>query len=106
MKILANKDNNIVLCFAKTAEVSQTGIMVDRGLGTQCNYCDVANINVFDAEVTIPGDFMQGKYLYTIDGGLAINSNYTPYVSPEQRIAELEAQNAQMLLALVNGGLM
>ena len=29
-----------------------------------------------------------------------------PVKTPEQQIAELQAQNAQMLLALVNGGLM
>lgn len=42
-------------------------------------------------DVTVPEDYEDGKYLYE-NGELVLDESWEPYVSPEERIAELERQ--------------
>lgn len=50
--------------------------------------------------VDIPSDYVDGKYFYE-SGEFVLNEDWTPPpLSPEERIAELEAQN-EMLLTCV-----
>lgn len=43
--------------------------------------------------VTLPEDYEEGKYFYE-NGEFVLNESWKPYVSPEERIAELEEQVA------------
>ena len=43
--------------------------------------------------VTLPEDYEGGKYFYE-NGEFVLNESWKPYVSPEERIAELEEQVA------------
>ena len=49
--------------------------------------------------VELPDDYEDGKYFFE-DGEFVLNSEWKPYVSTEERIAELEAQN-EMLMSCV-----
>jgi len=40
-------------------------------------------------DVTIPSDYVDGKYFYE-NGEFVLNEDWKPYVSPEERIAQLE----------------
>ena len=39
--------------------------------------------------VELPSDYVDGKYFYE-NGGFVLNEEWKPYVSPEERIAQLE----------------
>lgn len=43
--------------------------------------------------VTLPEDYEPGKYFYE-DGEFIVNDDWQPYISPEERIAELETMVA------------
>jgi hypothetical protein len=46
--------------------------------------------------VTLPEDYEDGKYFY-VNGRFVLNENWKPYVSTEERMAQLEAQNEMLL---------
>ena len=46
--------------------------------------------------VELPSDYVDGKYFYE-NGEFILNENWAPYVSPEERIAILETQNADSI---------
>ena len=46
-------------------------------------------------DVTLPEDYEDGKYLYQ-NGEFVFNEGWKPYVSTEERIANLEAENAML----------
>ena len=50
-------------------------------------------------DVELPSDFEEGKYFYE-NGKFVLNEDWQPYVpmpSTEERISELEAQNAMLM---------
>lgn len=47
-------------------------------------------------DVTLPDDYVDGKYFFE-NGEFVLDENWEPYVSPEERIAELEAQNEMLM---------
>lgn len=50
--------------------------------------------------VEIPDDYVPGKYLY-VDGSLILNDDYVEYKTTEERLAELEEQNAMLTECLL-----
>lgn len=51
-------------------------------------------------DVTLPDDFERGNKYFFENGEFVLNEEWKPYISPEERLAELEAQN-EMLMACV-----
>lgn len=51
--------------------------------------------------VTLPEDYEDGKYFY-VNGRFVLNENWKPYVSTEERIAQLEAQNRLLMLCIMD----
>lgn len=45
--------------------------------------------------VTLPDDYVSGAYFYE-NGEFVVNEDWEPYVSPEERIAALEEENAYL----------
>lgn len=45
--------------------------------------------------VTLPEDYVDGLYFYE-NGEFVVNEDWEPYVSPEERIAALEEENAYL----------
>lgn len=50
--------------------------------------------------VTLPDDYESGAYFYE-NGEFVLNEEWEPYVSTEDRIAELEAQNEMLKTCLL-----
>jgi hypothetical protein len=50
--------------------------------------------------VEIPSDYEDGKYFFE-DGEFVLNAEWKPYVSMEERMAELEAQNEMLMSCLL-----
>ncbi len=50
--------------------------------------------------VTIPSDYVDGKYFFE-NGEFILNKEWKPYVSIEDRMAELEAQNEMLMSCLL-----
>jgi len=72
----------------------------------QVAYRYMANSDISTAEVSvIPEGVQPLAYLY-VDGAFVKNPDYVPYISPEKEFASLESIQAQVVLALVTGGLM
>ena len=51
-------------------------------------------------DVEIPSDYEDGKYFYE-NGEFILNAEWKPYVSMEDRMAELEAQNEMLMSCLL-----
>ena len=45
--------------------------------------------------VTVPSDYVDGKYFYE-NGEFVLNADWKPYVSTEERVAQIEEQLANM----------
>lgn len=100
--IITRKTDDVITNIATISELQGENLLVD-------NSYFIARINedynVYP-DVETSDSIAPEQYIYTVSNGFIKNINYKPYVSNEAAIAELQAQNAQMLLALVNGGLL
>lgn len=65
------------------------------GVGTFL-YAAADDGSVLVKNVTLPEDYEDGKYFY-VNGRFVLNENWKPYVSTEERMAQLEAQNEMLL---------
>ena len=97
-KILTDINTDVVVFIGNKADIVSNGIDVG-GLV----YANSDGFNIIEVE-SIDDSIKVQKYKY-INGNFVLNSDYTEPVN-QNDVAELQAQNAQMLLALVNGGLM
>lgn len=98
-KVLVNKGDNSVI------HVSNIAIEVENGIdvgGIVFGAVDV--IDVFDVEDSAIPINAVGKYCYSPSEGFTNNPNWSPPV--DETVAELQAQNAQIILALVMNDLM
>ena len=65
------------------------------GEGNAFLFAIKGDLYVLVENVTLPEDYADGKYYY--DGGFVRVEDWTEYKSPEERIADLEAQNALLM---------
>lgn len=105
-KVITNKADNVVIYISTKANNVSNGIEVDDCIIAIPNGDISQNpYNIFDVE-NVPSEVKIQKYCYDATNGFTLNPDYKEPVNLETKVAELEAQNAQMLLALVEGGLL
>lgn len=95
MTVITRKEDDVIVVFATTHEIVDTGIFVDNAFilsGSE-------QFNIFE-NVTIPDGALPQANKYTEAGGFVKNPDYVPYVSPEDRIIELENQTAEYMVDL------
>lgn len=98
MKVLIRKSDGVVV------DLNETIFEVNDNV--QVGYVQYADKTQYDIiEVTDSTGIYPSKSMYS-NGVFVENPNYIKIQTPEERFNALEAQNAQMLLALVQGGLM
>lgn len=95
MNILTRKEDDVVVYIAKTTETVSNGIMVDNSMvfGNSDLY------NVFENE-TVPEGVNVQEYKYTSVGGFVKNLGYVPYISPEEKVMQLETDLINTKLAM------
>lgn len=95
MNILTRKEDDVVIYIANTTETASNGILVDNStiFGNSDLY------NVFE-NVTVPEGVAQQAYKYTTAGGFVENEGYVPYVSPEEKMKQLETELINNKLAM------
>jgi len=89
--------NNVVTSIVNTAVLVSNGYLVTDSTGEYI-ISTAAFVNVYP-EVVVASGIVPQAYLYTSAGGFVANPNYVPYVSTDQKIADLQsallqAQNA------------
>lgn len=100
MNVLTKKEDDVVVYIATTTEIVSNGILVDN----EVVFGNSEQYTIFE-NVTVPSEVSAQAYKYTVAGGFVKNEDYVPYVSPEERIAQLEADVATANYALMMGGL-
>lgn len=69
------------------------------GVGTFL-YAAADDGSVLVKNVTLPDDYEDGKYFY-VNGRFERNENWKRYVPPEERITQLEEQNALLMQCIM-----
>lgn len=83
-------ENDVIVYIANTAEIVESGILVDRGTQTETLFVQVENVTVYDVE--LPEDIVEGKYCYEPFQGFFMNPNYIPPLpSAEERMDLIES---------------
>lgn len=96
-KLLLNEQDVIIDICAITQEVENGLLIDDRLIYAPGTYSSIVSTD------TVPDYVTPQKYKF-VSSAFVLNENY---VAPDMdRISELEQQNAQIILALVEGGLM
>ncbi|MBC3796425.1 hypothetical protein [Acetobacterium tundrae] len=95
MNILTRKEDDVIVYVAKTTETVINGILVDNDMV----FGNADQYNVFE-DVTVPEGVEQQAYKYTSTGGFAKNADYVPYVSPEEKVKQLETDLINSKLAM------
>jgi hypothetical protein len=102
MKVITSKtDNSIIAITISTQEDVQHNNLIT----PEVVYCGLDRLEIYDVE-TIPTGVKPNEYCYTADKGFTVNANYIDPNAQDKTIADLQAQNALMIAALVKGGLM
>lgn len=97
------KDNIIIVAapnisFGVFDEVIEKWRIADEENNLMCYWID-GGFQLVEG-VTLPDDYESGAYFYE-NGEFVLNEEWEPYVSPEERIAELEAQNEMLKTCLL-----
>ena len=87
--IITRKSDNVITGIVdnNTKEVSN-GLLVHDATGEYIIGC-INECSIFK-DVEILDTIEVQKYLYTAENGFVVNSNYKPYVSDQEKIANLE----------------
>ena len=107
MKVLTK--NDIVIAISNRADIVSNGILLDDyilGISVSNDGKFIGELPTINDVATVPAEIKEQKYCYTKDKGFYLNPNYVEPINVETTITELQTQNAQMILALVKGGLM
>lgn len=103
--IITRKGDDVITNIVTSTEVVPNGLQVaDPIMGTYI-IAGIDDYNVYTDLETVD-TIVPEQYTYTITNGFVKNANYKPYVSIEDQLVMVQQQNAQMILALVQGGLM
>jgi hypothetical protein len=91
MLVIVDKNTDAVVDIVNTATEVENGIMVNEGEPTAVIYAPAGGYHIFEVE-TIPDGVKPYQYCYNTDQGFYVNPDFTPYVSPEEKVKQLEAQ--------------
>lgn len=87
MKVLIVNGDNSIIDIGAEALVSEDRIEMNN-----VAYVGVGLYTVHDVP-EIPPNIVTGKYTYTVGEGFQLNPNYKEYLTPEQQIDFLKAEN-------------
>ena len=95
MNILTQKENDVIVAIAYTTEIVSNGVLVDNST----IFGDSNLYNVFE-NVTVPDGVKVQEFKYTTAGGFVKNADYVPYVSPQEKVKQLETDLTNTKLAM------
>ncbi|MBW9159760.1 hypothetical protein [Clostridium tagluense] len=102
MKLILNKSDNVIIDIAEITEYRENGFYV-KGLNGEYILGYISEVDVIE-NVVIPIGVKPGFNCYTTTKGFYPNTDYHPYVSPEEeikilqdRLQSVEKSNAEMM---------
>jgi len=100
MKLIVEKDSNVLVEITSTAEVHMGGLKTD-----STTYLTPEALDTVDIE-SIPKEIEPYKYCYTVEDGFYNNSNYEEPIEVNTKIKSLEREIIGLQMALAEITLM